>query len=398
MKPAKILYVISSLDVGGTERHLARVIPQLDRTRWQTAVHCLGWRGLFADRLAAQGIPVLGPPNPSRRRFLPVVQRMINLRRHMLEWRPAIVHFFLPEAYLIGAPAALLAGVPVRVMSRRSLNVYQRNSRLAGLIEPHLHRRMQAVLGNSRSVVHDLQAEGVAAERLGLIYNGIEIEPDDSQSDRITTRQTLGIAPSSLVFGIVANLIPYKGHRDLIEAMALASPRLPPDWRLLVIGRDDGIAEDLRQQAIQRGVADNVVFLGPRLDIPALLAACDVALLSSHEEGFSNTILEGMAAALPTIATAVGGNPEAVLDGVTGLIVPPRDPQSFAGAVLKLAYDARLRATMGANAKRRVTEYFNLDRCVDAYQALYAALLSGQRPCDVPEIAIDAVGDRIAAT
>jgi glycosyltransferase involved in cell wall biosynthesis len=144
-------------------------------------------------------------------------------------------------------------------------------------------------------------------------------------------------------------------------------------------------------------VADNVIFLGARQDVSALLAACDVALSSSHQEGFSNTILEGMAAALPTIATAVGGNPEAVLDGVTGLIVPPRDPQSFASAILKLAHDARLRATMGANARRRVTEYFGLDRCVDAYQALYAALLSGQRPCDVPQVAVDPAGHRIAA-
>jgi glycosyltransferase involved in cell wall biosynthesis len=250
MKPARILYVIASLEVGGTERHLVRVTSRLDRTRWQPEVYCISHsrHGLIADRLAAEDIRVYSAPARTRK-LSQIMQVMIDLHRHLRTWRPAIVHFFLPEAYLIGAPAALLAGVPVRIMSRRSLNLYQRNFRLAGLIESHLHRRMQAVLGNSQSVVRELQEEGVSSDRLGLIYNGIEIESDGSQGDRIATRRAVAIAPSSLVFGIVANLIPYKGHRDLIEAMALASPRLPPDWRLLVIGRDDGIGEDLRPRS-----------------------------------------------------------------------------------------------------------------------------------------------------
>jgi len=161
---------------------------------------------------------------------------------------------------------------------------------------------------------------------------------------------------------------------------------LPLDWKLFIVGRDDGIGDDLRAQAVAAGLDRNVVFLGARKDIPALLSACDIGLLCSHEEGFSNAILEGMAAGLPMVVTEVGGNPEAVLNGETGLVVPPRSPRQLADAIVRLAGDQALRARFGAEAKRRVAENFTLDRCAERYGSLYRALLSGRLPKDLPQL------------
>ena len=134
---------------------------------------------------------------------------------------------------------------------------------------------------------------------------------------------------------MIANLIPYKGHKDLIEGLALVAQSLPSGWRILCAGRDEGLQLKLESLVEAQGIKANIQFLGERTDVPILLAAADFGVLSSWEEGFSNVILEAMAAGLPMIVTDVGGNPEAVLDGETGLVVPPAIRQRLAEAVLK---------------------------------------------------------------
>ena len=131
------------------------------------------------------------------------------------------------------------------------------------------------------------------------------------------------------------------------------------------------------------GIEDNIKLLGARSDIVSLLAAADLGVLSSHEEGFANSILEGMAAGLPMIVTDVGGNAEAVVNGVTGLVVPPRNANALGAAILKLALDAELRRTMGRAGRERVAKYFGIDRCVANYAHLYAGLGRGERPAAI---------------
>lgn len=305
----------------------------------------------------------------------------------MFRRRPRVVHFFLPAAYLAGAPMAVLAGVPIRVMSRRSLNVYQRNA-LVRVVERCWHQAMHAIIGNSQGVIDELKTEGVVAARLGLIYNGVDDASFDKKGQRDQTRAGLGLAPDTLVMCIVANLIPYKGHSDLIEALGLAAPQLPPRWHLLVIGHDAGIGAALQEQVSELGLNDHISFLGAREDIPALLAASDIDILCSHQEGFANAILEGMAAGLPMIVTRVGGNVEAVIDQETGLVVPPRDSKSLAAAIVQLANDASLRMRFGAAGRQLVARQFSVQRFVDGHRALYDALSAGKQPSQVSRVAI----------
>jgi glycosyltransferase involved in cell wall biosynthesis len=390
---AGILFVTSSLDVGGTERHLASISGVLRARGWTVAVYCTGGEGAFAEVLRRDGIRVMVPPRPVRSRLdalaggrafrLPLAA--FHLLRVLLKGRFAIVHFFLPEAYIVGAPLAFLVRRRLLVMSRRSLNNYQERLPLGGLIERCLHSLMTAVLANSRRVAKQLEGEGVAARRIGLIYNGVG-ESGRAGANRAQVRAMLGLEDTSLVLVIVANLIPYKGHLDLIEALGRVAGKMPAGWRLLAVGRDDGLGVAIRSRAHALGIESHVSLLGGRSDIPDLLRASDIGLLASHQEGFSNAIIEGMQASLPMIVTDVGGNAEAVRDGETGLVVAPRNPDALGDAILRLACDGELRQRYGEAGRRRVDAHFSLDGCVAAYEALYCGLLEGKMPADIPEV------------
>lgn len=363
----KLLVIANGLEVGGTERHLLQILPALKQRGFDVQLLLLRRGGALEVEMAAQGITIHG--GPFRRLPMRPLMGFWHAVRLIRQWQPDIVHCFLPEAYLMGGLAACLLGVPVRVMSRRSLNDYQRKHRLAGWLERRLHRHMTALLGNSRAVVAQLAAEGMPTARIGLIYNGVALPA--AKHGRAELRQAFGLAPEALVFVLVANLIPYKGHADLIEAMAKAAPGLPPDTRVVCIGRDDGHGGALRLLAKLHGVAERFLWLGQLTDhaqVASLLAAADAGLLVSHEEGFSNAVLEGMAAGLPMLVTDVGGNAEAV--GESGLVVPPRDPAALAKGLIALADPAR-RSALGAKATERAAGHFSPAAMIDRYVSFY---------------------------
>jgi glycosyltransferase involved in cell wall biosynthesis len=395
MRPT-ILVVIGDLDIGGTEHHLVRVLPALAHAGLTPAVYTLTHRVTLAPRLRAAGVEVVAPPTlAGLRRLRPPVREWLHLPiavaklwQVIRERRPEVVHLFMPAAYLLGGPCALLAGHRTVVMSRRSLNRYQRKHPVLAWLERRLHRRVAAALGNSRAVLAELTAEGVPPERLGLIYNGIDLDAFADLPPPGETRVRLGITPTALVLTTPANLIPYKGHADLLDALAGVAGQLPPDWVLLCAGRDDGAGPALRERARALGLARHVKWLGLRDDVPALLAASDIAVHASHEEGFSNSVLEGMAAGLPVIVTAVGGNVEAVEHAVSGIVVPPRSISELGAAILELAHDPARRQRLGEAARARVAQAFSLDDCVARYQRFYGLVASGRA---------GAVGEALAA-
>jgi len=196
----------------------------------------------------------------------------------------------------------------------------------------------------------------------------------DSGRAIVQVWEKLGIGKDVLVFIVVANLIPYKGHVDIIKAFAQIQNQLPNEWALLCVGRDDGIGAVLRDNADELGIASNIRWLGERLDVPGLLLASDVGLLGSHQEGFSNSLLEYMAAELPVIATDVGGNSDAVVDSITGFLVRPNTPSELAAAIGKIAADKVIRANMGREGKRRVNKLFSHNNCVKQYVNLYGSV------------------------
>lgn len=311
----RILYIINNLDVGGAERHLLQVVPRLKQHGLEPVVFTVGQKGKLSSRFEEAGVKVVEPLFATTTRSWPrsitgpftIIGSALSLLVFMWRFRPQFIHFFLPHAYVLGCLVSFFHMGSHRIMSRRSLNVYQLRHPFAAKVERLLHPSLDAALGNSQKVVEQLASEGIDRKRLGLIYNGLDIAAFRSASDTREVRRALGISCRSLVLILVANLIPYKGHLDLLQALASVKDELPDGWRMLCVGRDTGIGGSLRDEAQRLGVGDHVVWLGERRDISDLLAASDIGLLTSHEEGFSNSILEGMAAGLPMVVTDVGG-------------------------------------------------------------------------------------------
>ena len=377
----RILIVAEALGYGGTESHLVTVLPRLAEAGLSIAVFCLADRGPRAVELEQAGVRVLAASRLANRREKPLLYPLqagldcSALYAFARQWRPQVAHFFLPGPYLLGTPVAVAAQIPIKVMSRRSLAHYQQNWRGARHVERLLHSRMTAIVGNCNAILRELMDEGVPEAKLRLIYNGIE--PAGRAQDKREARAALGLDADALIGVVVANLIAYKGHRDLIEALALAAPKLPPAWQVLCVGADNDLRPELETLAAAKGLAGNLRFLGQRFDVGRLLEAADFGVLPSRaNEGFSNAILELMRAGLPMVVTDVGGNAEAVVDGETGFVVPPADPPALAEALLRVAEDPALRRKLGEAGRERVTTHFTLDACVAKYRALYDELFA----------------------
>lgn len=378
-----ILFVIDSFNVGGTEKHLSQILPILRSRGLNVAVFTIGKKGHLGAQIEKFGLQVYEPTvfdivtelPISLQRFLFIPFAFVRLSKLLLTKDIALLHFFLPRAYLIGGLTSLLMRTPIRIMSRRSLNCYQTGRYFTKRLELWLHQFMHAVIGNSNAVVSNLYDEGIEKSKVGLIYNGLDIKAFSGLRDKYLLRLDFGVSPETFLVIMVANFFPYKGHRDLVEAFGLIADQMPSGWALWLVGRDQGCVSDVLSYADKLGIAENVKCLGQIDNVANYLLSADVGVLCSHEEGFSNSVLEYMAAGLPVVASDVGGNKEAVVHGVTGFVVPPRDSQRLGEKILLLAKQKKLRKQMGKAGQAYVKKTFTLDRCVSDYEKLYNGLL-----------------------
>jgi glycosyltransferase involved in cell wall biosynthesis len=375
----KILIVLGTLHVGGTESQVALLAEGLTRRGWPVEIYLLEKAGALVGRLEAASIAVIdGGYRSTDRRIVRRWSRLIaseaDLFWRIVRSRPDVVHCFLPLTNFMGALAGRLGFVTV-MTSRRALGNHQDRHPAWKWIDRAANGFSDVVTANSRAVAEDTaMRDSYDASKIVIIPNGLDFSKfDDVCGDRSETRSALGLLSEHVAIVMVANLISYKGHRDLIEAFARVAGT-DPRLRLFLIGADRGIASELLGNAGRLGVADRVQFLGPRNDIPSLLFAMDLGVMSSHEEGFSNALLEKLAAGLPVVATDVGGNPEALENMPNCVLVRPQDAQDLARglalAIGRLGADEPNRAIR----RRLVRERYAVDAMVDAYERLYAGL------------------------
>lgn len=394
----KILFVIGSLDSGGAEHHLAQLLPRFPSHKFDCRVYTLTHPGALSEKLNDGGIVIHKPILSTFIRknfstFSSIVLGAASVVSYLvllIRFRPDIIHFFLPASYLFAAPLSLFSFKSKKIMSRRSQNHYQKKYPYISKFEWWLHKRMDYLLANSQAVAKDLIDEGCPHNKVGLIYNGVNTSQHTppSTDDRLISRSNLSIAKKSLCLIMVANLIPYKGHIDLLNA--LANCKLPENWVMLVAGRDGGILANLRLLSHDLGIENHILWLGSLTDLTDVYQSADIAILSSHEEGFSNAILEAMAYGLPTVATNVGGNAEAIVDGAGGIIVPSKNPKALSNAIEKLANNPELRDKYGDFARCRVESEFNWEKCTQMYTDLYDNL-STKKPHKQPMCALQSV-------
>lgn len=373
-KKTKILIVTSRLDIGGAEKHLLMVLPELMALGYDVRVFVLHKFGTLNEEFRIRNIYIYEPaiklPD-----VIDTLYSLVMLIMVLAKWRPAVIHSFLPEPYIVSACASTFFPRLKRVMSRRSLNVYQQDRPWIRKIEKRLHRTTDYILGNSMAVIEQLKDEGIPEDKLSLIYNGIYCEQFKNSQGESNKRKELGIPEDAVILITVANLIPYKGHLDLLEALILMDRKNLPQWQWICIGEDRGVKQALELKAKQAGLLENIHFTGSVSNPAEYINIADIGVLTSHQEGFSNSILECMCHGLPMIVTDVGGNPEAVLHDENGFVVPVHNVNILSEKILEMITDSELRIRFGKVSRQRVLEQFSIDKCVENYDKLYRQLL-----------------------
>jgi len=243
-------------------------------------------------------------------------------------------------------------------------------------------RKPDALIAVADAVAHALVEGGVPQHRVTTVRSGIAQGMAPSDGEGTEVRERLGISNGDCVVGIVAHILPHKGYDDLIHALALVKEKVP-HVRCMIVGETPRkrFLQRLLQLAERLSVRDRLTLAGVQEDVAPFLRAMDLFVLPSHTEGLPITILEAMAAGRPVIATSVGGIPEVVRDGETGLLVPERDPRRLADAVLRLLETPGLAKAMGEAGRKRIEEAFTLEREARQTSLLYGQLL-GARSAD----------------
>lgn len=382
----RIIHCIGSLNVGGAEKQLAELICRLPRERFEQSLVLLNQdEGPLVDRVRASGCEVVNLRYLQRYRvvdprfYLDLAGAIARFVRHLKKRRTQIVHAQLYWANILGVVAGRLAGVPRIVTSRLSLSNYKEGRPMMQRLENLVNRWTTDIFANSGAVKADCLAhEKVDPNIIHIIYNGVVLE-DFERPDTESLAGELGISPNDLVLTEIANLHPYKGHDDLLRAMASLLPR-HPNLKAILPGRDQGMRARLEEMIRELKLEDNVILMGERRDVARILALADIVVHPSHTEGFSNSILEGMTAGKPLVVSDVGGNPEAVIDGENGYIVPAKDWRALAEALDKLIATPALRARMGAASRRRIETEFSMARMIERFSAWYEEMAQCGRP------------------
>jgi glycosyltransferase involved in cell wall biosynthesis len=295
---------------------------------------------------------------------LKMFQGVLNLFRN---FHPDVVHTHRYVLRYTLLPA-LFCRVPVKVHTVH--NVAQKEVDWLGKLVHWIAFRLGNVVpvSISEEVANTVRAVYGQDIHTPVIYNGIPTTRFVSNASQDSTKEEKGI-----VLLHVGRFAPQKNHLLLVEAFALAVKEYPA-MKLWLVG-DGPLKPAVEKIIVEIGLERKVLFLGIRDDVPRLLAASDLFVLSSDYEGVPLSVLEAMAAGKPVVATTVGGVPELVEDGVTGFLVPPRDPKVLAQGILRLAKDADLRQRMGKAAQERALERFDISRTAREYEALYLKLL-----------------------
>ncbi len=352
-RTTRVVHLVGQLDVGGMEKLLVEFARHADRKEFDLHFLCLGNRGPIADEIEQLGWPVTAL---EMKGLSPGVY--LRLAKQLRRMQADVLHTHNTRPLIVGGLSARLAGVSRVIHTRHGQRaVNSRRQKLAFRLASMTLNRFICVSQDSADLT---AAEGVSSKRIGTIWNGIDTERFQPGRDLRGPVVAVG------------RLSPEKDFATLIRAAAIAI-RQDPSFRLEIAG--DGVCMPALKDLIdQLGISDQSVrLLGPVQDIPGLLSRASVFALSSLTEGVSLAIMEAMASGLPVVATRVGGNPEVIADGETGLLVPHSDPESFATALLALWQNPNERQRMGDRGRLRATEQFDVRRMIASYERLYRA-------------------------
>lgn len=373
---ARVLHVLRPA-AGGMRQHVMQLATGLAALGFDAEIACPGDADIVQSALAAGvrvlPVPIVGPLRPLRD-----LEAVLVLRAVIREGRYDIIHAHGAKAGLVGRIAAMLAGAPVRIVTLHndvlggSLSGRMRTA--FTVVERWLARHTSRVIAVSdalrRSFITDV---GVPADKVVTVHNGLDLTPFLETADRASARERLGVPADAVVLGQAARFAPQKGHERLLAAAVPVLERVPGAH--LVLAGDGPLLDPVRRQASLTSVAERVHFPGYVTDVPDFLAALDVFVSAPLSEGLGNAAIEAMATGLPVVSTAVGGVPEVVEDGVTGLLARPGDAEALTDAMARLARDPALRMRLGEAGRERAVEQFSQDRMLERTAAVYREAL-----------------------
>lgn len=366
-----ILYLIDELKVkGGTEKHLFELATGMAEAGFQVSVGALT-DGPYAEEFKKDSrlnYFCLESPRIYDLRGLRAFARIV---RYINSQNVTVVQSFHTAADLITPLAARLSFRSPKIFSsRRDLGYTKSNRHLQ--MQRIVNHLIDGVLANSQAVKQAVcDQEGYAPEKITVIHNGINLEPfERDDKKRQQQRALLGVDNKTILIGSVGNIRPVKGYDLLVEAAGVVCSQLP-DVHFVHAGEGEQLA-DLQQRCEELGLQGRFTFKGSVKDIPAFLSGLDIYVQPSRSEGFSNAILEAMAAEISVIVTAVGGNPEVVKDNETGLLIPPDNSEKLAASIAHLVVNKEARVRMSVQAKNKIESEFKLLNMFQKYIATYS--------------------------
>ncbi len=360
----RVVEILATGTNGGAQEHLYSLLSRLDPNRYDASVIALSG-GSAVRKLQRAGVPVTVVEDPDDATATGIVATLLA------DINPDVIHSHMYRAELVGTRAAIALGAaghrrPYIVSTVHSSRIRsEEDRRVLQILTPQIDQ----LIAVSEAIEAKIRDEGRVGAPVRLIYNGVDLAQYDETAPCCTFREQYGIEPDAVVVGVVARLEPEKGHPTLLEAWP-AVLHAVPNAALLVVGEGSRRAE-LEQQAARLRIAHRVTFTGRRDDVPSVTAALDVAVLPSYREAQGLSILEAMALSRPVVASRVGGIPEVIEDGVSGLLVPPHDAPALAGAIIRLLTNHPLADMIGRAGHDVVHARFCIGLMVRAVESIY---------------------------
>ena len=366
-----IIYVHGIGEIGGAEKDLLMYLGRLDRQKFSPHVVCPE-TGPLKEEVEKLQVAVVGLPLPQWRRIKSRVQVPVTvwkLIKIFRQWQIDLVHvndhWWTPPAYL----AAKIYSLPVIVHIRQQI--------APSRIQHYWLDKPNALFPVSKHIEQVVLSRGVPPRRVHVMYSGIEVDHfccQRSPEEQCSIRQRYGLKNDQLIIGTVANLFPRKGYDYLLEALVEVKAVVPGICCLIVGKGSEDYCKKLRQLVVELQLSSNVIFAGFQNNVADFVSIVDIFVLPSLIEGFGIVLLEAMAMEKPIVATDVGGIPEVVVDGVTGLLVPPKHSKALAAAILQLLRDPQKRQAMGKAGRRRVETHFHVSQTMAKLETVYCGL------------------------
>lgn len=377
---SRLLTFLSNFAIGGTERQVVNLACRMDLSKFAPSFGCFRRGGKFLKEIEALNIPISEYPIHSLYSHHTIAQQF-RFARMLRANRIQILHSYGFYTTAFALPAAKLAGTPIVIASIRDTGAHLTTSQQ--LAQKIVCRFADSVLVNADAVREWLIADGYRSDKIRVIHNGIDTSRFQNTNRHADIRQQLGVPPDAPLIAMFGRLNRVKGAEYFVDAAGVIASQFR-DAHFLIVGdaypEDRDYKEELTAQARRLGLGDRLIFAGFRLDIPELLSDISISVLPSLSEGLSNVLLEAMAAGVPVIATMVGGNPEIVEDGVTGLLVPARDSGALARALCLLLENPEMACRFGQAGRQRISTEFHLDHMVRRTEQHYMELLERTAP------------------